>query len=328
MIHFLSCYKIKSMEEIILIQFYKNELSRTKALEVEKWLKANDQNEERYQQLIKIWESAALASIYPKISLTRKSLQKVKGKTSIQLKHWLRYAAIFVFALGASFYLYQQLNSKVEYIDIVLAKEDLNKEFQLSDGTKVYLKAPSHFRYAKKFKGSTRDVSLDGRAFFEVAKNSKKAFIIKAGLADIKVLGTSFLVNSTPDSTQVSVNTGKVLLSRTKDGSISKILIKNQEATLKESGIEQAENFDINKISWKTGIFDFHNLKLSIALELLNDYYKKPIIIKNPQLLNIFITAYFEKEDQQTILETLEYSCNIQIKDKGNYLEVSRENNN
>jgi transmembrane sensor len=83
---------------------------------------------------------------------------------------------------------------------------------ELSDGSKVWLNADSKIQYPPLFAGNTREISLDGEAFFEVAKNAQKPFIIHLANGTVKVLGTSFNVRAYDDEkiVETSVATGKV----------------------------------------------------------------------------------------------------------------------
>ncbi|QBQ41739.1 FecR family protein [Sphingobacterium psychroaquaticum] len=93
------------------------------------------------------------------------------------------------------------------------------KKLLLSDGTKIQLYPGASLSFPKIFEGSKREVFLQGKAFFEVAKNKKKPFIVHNYHHDIHVVGTSFMVQSTPDiaANFVEVRTGKVKVSPRKN---------------------------------------------------------------------------------------------------------------
>lgn len=87
------------------------------------------------------------------------------------------------------------------------------KQVQLTDGTTIWLEPGSSLRYTTQFNNSTREVSFSGEAFFEVAKNPKKPFIIHTGIIRTQVLGTSFAVKAYASTTQeVTVVTGRVMV--------------------------------------------------------------------------------------------------------------------
>jgi transmembrane sensor len=89
---------------------------------------------------------------------------------------------------------------------------------KLSDGSLVVLSPNSNLAFPKSFSGSARDVTLEGKGFFEVKKNSKKPFFVHTKYLTTKVLGTSFIVNASVNQVStVVVITGKVMVSRTDD---------------------------------------------------------------------------------------------------------------
>ncbi|SDL34082.1 FecR family protein [Pedobacter sp. ok626] len=137
----------------------------------------------------------------------------------------------------------------------------------LPDGTFAYLNAassitfPTTFTHAKK-----REVTLDGEAYFEVAKDKKHPFIVKTNTQQVEVLGTHFNVKSYADESTVKTT----LL----EGSV-KVVFKNQRAILKpgqQSLVNPGsnnENISIDydadvteAIAWKNGVFEFKNASI------------------------------------------------------------------
>jgi len=90
----------------------------------------------------------------------------------------------------------------------------------LPDGSVVTLAAHSKFIYTPGLTGDSRTISLEGDAGFSVVSDPARPFVVLAGDIAVRVLGTSFLVRSGPDSTEVIVTTGVVEVSRDKDSVI------------------------------------------------------------------------------------------------------------
>lgn len=103
-----------------------------------------------------------------------------------------------------------QLDKRVDlfggsgYEEIYVAKgERLQMMFQ--DGTRVYINSDSRLKYPKKFALSSREVYLEGEAYFVVSKNPARPFIVNLNGPAIHVLGTSFDVNAYPDNKNITV---------------------------------------------------------------------------------------------------------------------------
>lgn len=87
-------------------------------------------------------------------------------------------------------------------------------EFQISleDGTRVWLNSESTLKYPEVFTGTTREVFLEGEAYFEVARNTNCPFIVHSGIQNIRVLGTSFGITNYADDQNLTTTlvSGKV----------------------------------------------------------------------------------------------------------------------
>ena len=118
---------------------------------------------------------------------------------------WLRIfsaAGIAIFVLSVCFYFFKINNHKNTLsasLTELKTKNGLISKIKLADGTWVTLNAVSTLSYPKYFIGKTREVFLDGEAFFDVAKDHNHPFIVHTSKSDIRVLGTAFDIKSYTD---------------------------------------------------------------------------------------------------------------------------------
>ena len=149
----------------------------------------------------------------------------------------------------------------------------------LSDGTKVWINSGSRLVYAPRFTGDTREVFLEGEAYFEVAKDANKPFYVRTDAFTINVLGTKFNVKAYKDDkefTTVLVE-GKVSM-KVQDQLFSKdeILAPNQKMTLVKGQDDfQRSNVDDTGFytNWIYGYLEFKNANLSDVLKSIQRYY-------------------------------------------------------
>lgn len=132
----------------------------------------------------------------------------------------------------------------------------------LNDGTKVWLNSESSLRYPTAFVGNERSVEITGEAYFEVAKDPTKKFIVKGREAISEVLGTHFNVNTYTDESSINVTLleGSVKVSkRVVNGSQSVVIRPGQQAQVKESGaLSVVKDVDLEQVmAWKNGKFQF-----------------------------------------------------------------------
>lgn len=221
----------------------------------------------------------------------------------IQKPYFFRYAAIWIiFALGASIWGLSYLKTSKEplhiaYTEIVNPKGKRCR-IVLSDSSTVFLGAGSKLRFPEQFTGNTREINLEGEAFFEITKNPERPFIIHTANVQTKVLGTSFKITAFKDQPiSVGVVTGKVRVDRLIDHKLKSlaVLTPGQEVYYAN---ETTENRKIEKDDlkeWKEGHLVHTEKPLSFIAEELERWYNVDIKISNADkaamLMDINITA-------------------------------------
>ena len=250
------------------------------------------------------------------------------------LNPFLRIAAAVLFAalLLVSVYEVYYNTSESKTMMEISATDQILKSFTLPDGTVISLNSDTKIRYPKQFAENTREVTIEGEAFFKVKPNKAKPFIIHAGNAQIKVLGTSFNVNAYPAerTLEVIVETGKVqFLNKT---ALSKenselILTPGEKGTLEYSGnsLIKSANQNPNFLAWKTRNLVFKATLLSEVVETLEKVYKVNIRLADPKLNELLLTAQFNDYSLDFILKVIETTFEIEVQqDKGQYILKAR----
>lgn len=143
----------------------------------------------------------------------------------------------------------------------------------LPDGTKVWLNAASSLTYPTAFTGDERKVQVNGEAYFEVARDIKRPFRVKAGrAAEIEVLGTSFNVNAYGDET--SVNTTLLEGSVRVVGKESVVMKPGEQTQVYNDKIRLVRDVDTAQaVAWKNGAFSFTDADLSAVMRQLARLY-------------------------------------------------------
>jgi ferric-dicitrate binding protein FerR (iron transport regulator) len=238
-------------------------------------------------------------------------------------------AALVVTALlsvaGYDIYFNQVASNK--QIEISVNNQKV-KTFTLPDGTLVSLNSDTHLKYPTRFGKKTREVIIEGEAFFEVKPDKNKPFIIHAGNAQIKVLGTSFNVSAYPNtkSVEVIVKTGKVqVLDKTKETKQNNelILTPGDKGTLmfSSNALLKTTNQDPNFLAWKTHDLIFRATSLSEVISNLEKVYKVNIRLDDPKLSGLLLTAHFNDYPLDFILKVIETTFKMEAqKIDGQYI--------
>lgn len=245
-----------------------------------------------------------------------------------------RMAAAAIFAAVILVSGYELFYSRIEagkMMEITASSEVLNT-FTLPDGTQVSLNSDTRLRYPKRFGKNTREVTIEGEAFFEVKPNKNKPFIIHAGKAQVKVLGTSFNVSAYPETkmVEVIVATGEVqVVNKTTETIQNNELILNpgDKGTLiySSNSLQKTTNQDPNFLSWKTHKLIFKATSLDEVVRNLEKVYKVNIRLADAKLNGLLLTAHFNDYPLDFILQVIETTFNIETqKVNGHYILKAR----
>lgn len=191
----------------------------------------------------------------------------------------------------------------------------------LADNTVVWLNAGSRLVYPTTFGGKTREVLLFGEAYFEVAKNAEKPFIVKTSDIQIKVLGTHFNVSAyTEDKViQTVLQEGSVELSKNDANIFSeRIVMKpNQMASFSKTTNETAlSNVDASYyILWTKGLLSFDEVDFDRILKKVERFYNISVDFSEPTIRAIRISGKLDlKGTREEVLEYLEKVSSTTIK--------------
>jgi transmembrane sensor len=211
-------------------------------------------------------------------------------------------------------------------ITIIAGNDQKNIIIPMPDGSKVYLNRNSVFSYRKNFGEHKRDVKLTGEAFFEITPDVSKPFIIDAGKASVKVVGTSFnvITNNNESSVEVFVKTGKVLVSDN-SGSQSVELDPGYVGTVNSKTSARTFNNNPNYISWKTGYLDYSGQKLSIVFNDLKRVYNMDIVADDPAILENPWHSPIDNSSEETIINLICLSFNLSYTKDGTVYHLSKK---
>lgn len=194
----------------------------------------------------------------------------------------------------------------------------------LIDGTTVTLNADSKLIFPSNFTNNNRIVSLSGEAFFKVAQDKKRPFIVKTNEGEVQVLGTHFNVSAYKDATEdaVSLVEGKVQVTK---GDEIQTLIPGQAALLRKNESIKISTFDPEEVlAWKEGLFLFDDRSLVKVLTELEKWYSVEFRYSDTALKSIPIYIKIKKDRKlEDILMALEQTNHIKFKKNRNIINVS-----
>lgn len=208
----------------------------------------------------------------------------------------------------------------------------------LPDGTVVWLNAGSVLTYPSSFSGQERNVTLEGEAFFDVAKDEKHPFIVHTSTANIKVLGTSFDVKAyakdkTMETTlikgsiEVTYRKSRIVLKPNQKLVVAKITEEEKpkmaepEVKLLKPTIE-AHTGAIIETSWTENKLMFQDEDFKALAEKMERWYGVTINFDKEGLKNLRFTGTFQKETIQQALEALQLTASFKYFITGNQITI------
>ncbi len=312
--------------EELIIRYLAKECDATEVQKLESWVKESKENQKLFVQLKKLSTLSSLkrpmdvSEDWKKLQNTIQPKAKVVSIDSTSKKRtYLQWgvAAAIISILSLTFYL-TTLNPSEEYKTQTAINEI--QDMELADHSIVDLDVGATLTYPEKF-SDKRIVKLTGTAFFDIERDEEHPFIIETQNARIEVLGTSFLVKSDANRTEVIVKTGKVSLSNKKQGKV--ILNIGDKGILSNEKIEKFTNTDSNFLSWKTKELKFENNSLSYVVSKINETYHSDIKFEDKNIRTCSLSAEFKNQDLKVVLGVVSEALDLIITEKDSTIWIS-----
>lgn len=196
----------------------------------------------------------------------------------------------------------------------------------LPDGTKVWLNASSELKFPASFNQSKqRSVELSGEAYFEVAKNKAKPFIVRSNGQEIEVLGTHFNVNSYLDEKvrKTTLLEGAIKISQLKGSNHASYVLRPGQQAIAGNTIVIKNVDAMDAIDWKNGMFIFNKESLESIMRKLSRWYDVDVVFEDEKLKSKLLGGTVSRFSTVTeVLEVLELTELAHFKIKGRSIMV------
>ncbi len=305
----------RSPVDDLIIQALSGSASPFEEERLRRWREASPENEEHFQEMLQVWDltapellapvsgppavEAILAAAPLALDAGRGSGRGGPARTARPWKAWGLLAAS-VAAVGLGIQLVGP-NGPVP-VAVHQAAQNGSLTVTLADGSFVRLAEGSILREWEAEAG--REVSLEGRAFFAVARDEARPFVVRAGDAEVRVLGTRFQVETDGDEVETVVVEGLVRVSN-REGSVE--VRPGHLARMGSRRVPTTEAVDdvYAYLDWPEGILVFHATPLALVVEEVSRQYGRPIRVEGPDLSQRRVTAWFEGESFDAVAESL-----------------------
>ncbi len=303
-------------KEEVIERIIKNESSH-RFKELLSWIQESEKNRNEFIQYKNVWallqRGKEMDKKYVEEDYKHVKARINKDKNKFVINKFIKYAAIIVVALISGYLLNTKTlphNIAVNEISVPNGNRSL---IVLPDGSKVWLTNGSKIIYPDHFTGKSRNVELQGEAFFTVSHDENKPFFVHLGKHRVKVLGTEFSVLAYPEDNiiQVDLVSGKVELDvkeTNRAGNYKSYSLNPLHSLVldKTSGnLEHSEIPDSFYKYWQEGVFEFKNEPFENLAKKMERIYSVKIILEDSILNHSTFTGAFHIESNvYTIMET------------------------
>jgi len=263
--------------------------------------------------------------------LKRRPLEKVKtppeGKPTRALcysQRAFRIAASLLLLAVAGVVLYNILSQDSDEAMTYVTTQGRVLHVDLPDQSVATVFRNSKLSYAADFNSHHREVSLlEGEVFFNVTHDRKHPFVIHTAVADIKVIGTAFNVTLKGDAVEVSVKEGKVQVYTKND---STFLEAGVTGVAQKVGLIQTQD-SVNSNAWgyATHRFVFKDTPLREVIRDLEKAYPYTIHVSDQAINNCRLTATFENDSAENLLNLMAESLNLSVTSSGGVYTLEGE---
>lgn len=289
------------MDKNTLYRFFEGVASFEEEEAVKHWLEASPDNQKALLKERKVFDATLLLGdeAHVRKETSRKRQTSVVRQGFLK-KELLKIAAVVALTLGGN-YLFRQLTTEEEPVAMqtitVPAGQRVN--IMLPDGSNVWLNARTTIQYPFVFKGEKREVKLDGEAYFDVAQDKEKPFVVQTEKAVVEVYGTQFDVEaySDRDEFETTLMSGIVKVVSAINSLDRLTLTPDSKAYLEGGKLKVVPVDDYNPYRWKEGLICFRNETFQHIMKDFEKYYGVNIHVENKQVLKYFYTGKFRQSD-------------------------------
>ena len=286
------------MDRNVLHRFFAGTASFEEEEAVCDWVDASDKNREELIRERKYFDVLLL--------------HKTKNSSMVQSGHRfslpfviresLKIAAAISVLLVSALYISNNVGKPAPVLEMnkIVVPPGQRANLTLSDGTNVWLNARTKIVYPAVFDKSVRQVAVDGEAYFDVAKDKKRPFIVETGKCNMEVLGTKFNVEgySDKDDFEVTLMEGSVRVASRIGLGDTLMLKPDSKACLQKDGrLKVIPVDDYNPYRWKEGLICFRNESFLSIMSDLEKYFGVSIVVENKNVLKYYFTGKFRQAD-------------------------------
>ncbi|MFN3554606.1 MAG: FecR family protein [Bacteroidales bacterium] len=306
----------------LIARYLAGEMNFAEASSFRDFMGRNPDKKQAFEEIAGHWHAIELSPMLPdtdhaweKLSTRLETAPQPQHAATRTLPQYLKWAAGWLLLVALATWIYMNWLDRQthgELYSIQTYDDNVTLVHTLEDGTVIYLGNSTLVSYPPVFEPGSRQVNLEGEAFFDVAHNPQQPFVIQTQQARIEVLGTSFNLKTTAQGAlELFVETGRVKVSAREGMRKSMIAEAGELLILHENSFSKSPFQGQYNTTWRRNHMHFKDEKLAVILHVLNLNHNTSFILDNPDLEQRRLTVTFFNHSPDTMAQLIALSLDI-----------------
>lgn len=316
----------------LLVKYFSQQLSVNERQKLEEWRISSAENSQLFSEVskLKMLKEYTKCNTVAENSLALFRVQKkIRRRTSLyRFRNILKYAAVAVIIISLSLFARTQFTAG-KYTTIVVAGNESVKKVDLEDGSTVWLAQFSELRIPVSFSSEHRQVSLKGKAYFDVKKNPESPFVVTSPYVNVKVTGTSFdlFVDDEGRCVETILASGKVVLQDNRKKDVFEMSPGEKVVYNAENNRYSVSTVDVNTLtSWHLDQIKFENATLREIVNKLSLIYDININLESKKLADRRYRYVINREESlKEVLDILSFLAPIDYSIEGSEVFITEK---
>lgn len=269
-----------------------------------KWLNSAAEHQRVFESMLATWQDPALQGAFKQLNAEKKAASRKHE----QWRFGLVAACLLVLCISVLWYQQGPQPSSVQ----TLTAANNNTPHTLADGSLVQVQPSSEV--VVKYSTQQRDLQLrSGQAYFAVAKDQQRPFVVATEFANVTAVGTEFNIDRSENFVAVTVYEGVVEVKNTATKQF--ILVKaGEHIRLARQHFAVIEKVDLkNLVDWRSGWIEISDQSLNYLIEHLNRYSDKTLVLQTEQLKQRKIAGRFRLDDTEQVVKLLSQMYGLKV---------------
>ena len=284
------------MEKELLHKFFAGTATLEEKEAIMHWMESDPGNKQFLLKERKLYNAVLLHG-------EDKQVQQQAGRQQYFLHRgiarFLRVAAMIVVAFGLGYFWQSEKTEGSIAMQTISVPAGQCVNVTLPDGSNIWLNAQTTIQYPVSFNKENRQVKLDGEAYFDVAKDSKRPFIVNTKECSVEVLGTKFNIDaySSRDKFETVLMEGSVKVSMLDDPTQAVSLKPNNKVYRSNGKLLTQKVSNYERYRWKEGLICFVDEPFKVVMEDFEKFYGLTIVVNNQKVTQYLYTGKFKQTD-------------------------------